>query len=290
MKNNTTTKIKCSLTAITFTAVLLLHSSVQATTNNEQIPGVRPVSAPYFNEDSYITSDLRAWYLTHSFYGDTLGGSVSVAALQVRLGLTENLQLVAYKDGYTKFDNTLNDEEGWNDIGAGLKWAFYQNWEKQLHVAAGIGYEFALGDDNALQDTTELRLWVSVNKAFKKHHFGATLNYQYAGDTSEGALGNADLLIAHLHYDYELTDWLSLVTEINGYFVLDGGAGAVPFSGVDAVSVAGGEDEDTITGAIGVELRPFDFPLAIRGAYETELTDNVSLFGHRWTFSAVYTF
>jgi len=181
----------------------------------------------------------------------------------------------------------LGNEGGWNDIGAGLKWAFVQNRENQFHMAAGIGYEIGWGDDDVLQDTDELRLWLSANKGFGNLHLGAVVNYIIADDDMEGTLGNADMVTAHFHADYYLTEWLSPVIEINGYLSQDDGS---PFSGVDAVSVLGGGDEDTWTGALGFELRPLGPDLGIRAAYETELSDNISLFGHRWALSAVYEF
>jgi hypothetical protein len=252
---------------------------------------VRPLTGPYFHEDSFVTTDLRAWYAKHHFYGDTIGGDVTVMALQARLALTESLQLVAYKDGYTEFDDALilGDSDGFNDIGAGLKWAFLQDWENRFHMAAGVGYEFGWGEEDVLQDTDELRLWLSANKGFGKLHLGATVNYIDATDDDEGAFnGNSDMVTAHLHADYYLAEWISPVVEVNGYFAQDDdGPG---FSGVDAGSLPGGDGEDTITGALGFELRPLGPEFGLRAAYETELTDNVSLFGHRWTLSAVYEF
>ncbi len=250
---------------------------------------VRPISAPYFHEDAFVSTDLRAWYVDHDL--DTVEGDVTVAALQVRLALTESLQLVAYKDGYTDFEGgALDGQDGFNDIGVGLKWAFLQDWENQLHAAVGVGYEFAFGDDEVLQDTNELRVWASVNKGFDALHLGATVNYILAEDNEKGALGNADLITAHLHADYYLNEWVSPVIEVNGYFVQDAGSVNAAFSGVDAVSIGGGEEADTITGAFGLELRPMGEALGLRIAYETELNDNTSLFGDRWTFSAVYEF
>lgn len=255
---------------------------------------VRPLTGPYFHEDAFITTDLRAWYLEHDFDSDTNAvlnnGSVSVAALQVRIALTESLQLVAYKDGHTDFDNAgaLNENNGFNDIGAGLKWAFLQDWENQVHMAVGIGYEFGWGDDEVLQDTDELRLWISWNKGFDKLHFGATGNLILAQDDSEGLLGNSDMITLHLHADYYLCEWLSPVVELNGYFAQD--SGGLGVSGVDAGSLAGGKENDTYTVAIGAELRPLGDDLGVRIAYETELNDNASLFGDRWTLSAVYEF
>ena len=250
---------------------------------------VRPLSAPYFHEDSFVTTDLRAWYVDHDL--DQVKGDVTVMALQVRIALTESLQLVAYKDGYTDFDGgALDGRDGMNDIGAGIKWAFLQDWENQLHAAVGIGYEFGFGDDEVLQDTDELRLWASVNKGFDALHLGATVNYIIAEDTEANDFGNADIITVHLHADYYINEWISPVVEVNGYFVQDEGKLSVPFSGVDAVSIGGGEDEDVITVAIGAELRPFGENVGLRLAYETELNDNIGLFGDRWTLSAVYEF
>jgi len=289
------------------TSLLILSTALAATTASAQggfvlfgeggtAPAaeeraVRPLTAPYLHEDSFVTTDLRAWYLRHHFYGDTIGGEVEVFALQARLALTERWQLVAYKDGYTRFEDTaLASPDGWNDIGAGLKWAFLQDWDRQLHAAAGIGYEFGWGDDEVLQDTDELRLWLSANQGFGRLHLGATVNYLIAIDEEEGALGNADLLTLHLHADYRVNDRFSPVVELNGYFVTDEGPVGAGFSGVDAVSIGGGEDEYTITGAVGAEFRPFGGELGLRAAYETGLSGATSLFGHRWTFSAVYSF
>ncbi|NBB77987.1 MAG: hypothetical protein GVY36_00840 [Verrucomicrobia bacterium] len=254
---------------------------------------VRPISAPYYHEDAFITSDLRAWYVEHDFDSDTAGvlnnGSAMVAALQIRIALTERLQLVAYKDGYTEFDDAgaLRNDSGVNDLAAGLKWAFIQDWTNQFHMAAGIGYELGVGDADVLQDSDELRLWISANKGFDRLHFGATLNFLKALDSDDSRFGNADMMTLHLHGDYYLTEWFSPVVELNGYLAQD--KGVLPFSGVDAGSLPGGEENDTYTVAFGGELRIVE-ALGLRVAYETELNDNVSLFGDRWTLSAVYEF
>jgi hypothetical protein len=258
---------------------------------------VRPISAPYFHEDSFVTTDIRAWYVEHDFDSDTKGvlanGSATVMAVQVRIALTESLQLVAYKDGYTEFDDAgpvLDNNSGWNDIGAGIKWAFIQDWENQFHMAAGVGYEFSFGDEDVLQDSDELRLWLSANKGFDKLHLGATAYLILSEDDSDSLLGNSDMVTLHLHADYYLTEWFSPVLEINGYLAQDRSSiPGVDFSGVDAGSLPGGKENDTYTYALGGELRLID-RLGLRVAYEAELNDNVSLFGDRWTLSAVYEF
>ncbi len=286
-----TTLAALTLAATTLNAAegfVLFGDNVEKPASEQKF--VRPVTAPYFHEDSFVTTDLRAWVVDHHFYGDTIGGDVNVYALQVRVALTEQLQFVAYKDGYVDFDDDtalLGGNDGWNDIGAGLKWAFLQDHENQVYMAVGLGYEFGVGDEDVLQDTDEYRVWVSWNKGYDKLHLGATANVIIADDEDEGLLGNADMVTVHFHADYYLTDWFSPVVEVNGYM---SNGDAVPFSGVDAVSINGGDGEDTWTGAVGAEFRPIGDDLGLRIAYETQLNNDTSLFGHRWTASAVYEF
>lgn len=250
---------------------------------------VHPITSPYVHEDSFITSDLRAWYLMHEFTaGSPIGsGDATVLALQARVALTDRLQLVAYKDGYTEIDTPGLDDSGFNNIAAGLKWNFYRDWEAGTHASAGLGYELAVGDEEVLQDYDEWRLWISGNQAFDALHVGATFNYFVPG-SSEGLFEPAERLSWHLHTDYRLSENFSPVLEINGYHTVDDEAGSAPFSGVDVGNI-GGEGEDVITAGVGGEWR-FSDRLAARLAYESPLTDNLDLFGYRWTFSLVWGF
>jgi hypothetical protein len=253
---------------------------------------VRPLTSPYYHEDSFITSDLRAWYLNHDL--DTLGGDVTVAALQIRLAITGNLQLVAYKDGYTRFSGgALNGNDGFNDIALGLKYAFVQDWENQFHLAGGLGYEFNWGEEEALQNTDQMRVWLSANKAYGRLHLGGTVNYLMTANQNQGVLDASDQLTAHFHSDYYLNEWLSPVFEINGYIVTNDAGTGLPSgaSGIDAVSLGSGENNDVWTAALGAEVRPPHWGgVSLRGAYEREISDNPSIFDSRWTFSAVYAF
>lgn len=252
---------------------------------------VHPLTAPYFHEDSFVTTDLRAWYVNHQFPGNSPigGGSADVYALQARVALTSSLQFVAYKDGYVDFSSGAVDDTGWNDIGAGLKWAFLQDWESDFHAALGVGYELGVGDEEVLQDDDELRLWASVNKGFERLHLGATVNALLATG-SEDALGDSDRLSWHVHADWFVNETFSPVVEVNGYHTLDNGDNApLPFSGVDVANLGGGDGEDVVTGAVGAELRLND-RVGLRAAYESPLTHNEDLFGYRWTASLVWRF
>lgn len=252
---------------------------------------VHPITAPYYHEDSFVTTDVRAWYLHHNFPEDNAigGGTASVYAVQVRVAITDQIQLVAYKDGYTDFDAGLLEDDGWNDIAAGIKWNFWQDWENDLHAAVGIGYQFGWGDDDVLQQDDELRIWGSVNKGFDKLHLGGTMNFLIPTDGEE-ALGDSTRLFWHLHADYYVNPWFSPVIELNGFHtIVDGTNKPLPFSGVDVASLGGGQGQDVVTVGVGGEVRPLE-NLGLRAAFEVPITDNTDIFESRWTFSAVYGF
>lgn len=249
---------------------------------------VHPMTSPYFHEDSFVTSDLRGYFLYHDFPTGGLidGGTAKVYALQVRLALTDQLQLVAYKDGYTDFDAGLLGDSGWNDVAAGLKWNFLSDWKRQLHAAVGVGYELAIGDPGVLQNNDEFRVWGSINKGFGPLHLGATANAMFATG-EDSALGESDYLSYHLHADYYVCSWFSPVVEVNGYHTFNEGNVLAPFSGIDVTSLGGGDD--VVTVGLGAEIRPHD-DLAIRGAYEFPITDGTDLYGSRLTFSVIWSF
>ena len=252
---------------------------------------VHPISSPYFHEDSFITNDVRAWFLYHDFPNASVidGGNAKVYAAQLRLAITNQLQLVAYKDGYTDFDSGLLSDDGTNDIAAGLKWAFLQDFDNQLHAAAGVGYEFKTGDGDVLQNSSDLRLWTSVNKGFENLHLGFTANL-HISDDGHGSFGSADSLSWHIHADYYACQFFSPVIELNGYHTInEDDLAPLPFQGIDVASLGGGKGEDVVTIAFGSEIRPCDFA-SFRFAYETPLTDSTDLFGYRWTFSMVIPF
>jgi hypothetical protein len=251
---------------------------------------VHPITAPYWSEDSFIGTDIRPVFAYHAFPNEIFGGGrATVYALQLRVKILKNLQFVAYKDGYMDIDTKGYKADGWNDIAAGLKFAWLQKDEMQLYSAIGVGYEFASGDDNVLQDDDEVRFWASINKGFGPLHLGAVFNYFIAGGNGSDAFGNSNHLSWHLHADYQACKWFSPVVEINGYHVVDEGNPVTPFSGADVLNLGGNKSEDVVTLGLGAEVRPCR-NFAMRAAYELPLTNTDQIFGHRWTFSAVISF
>lgn len=252
---------------------------------------VAPVTTPYYHEDSFITTDVRAWFAYHNFPdgGVLNGGDAKVYAVQARLALTDRLQLVAYKDGYVDFDSGNIKDDGWNDLAAGLKYAVIQDFKSDFHVAVGAGYQFGIGDASVLQNDQEARFWASVNKGFGKLHLGGTVNYiQHTGN--EDALGSSDRFMWNLHADYWVCKWFSPVVELSGFHTVDEGDNTpLPFSGADVANLGGGSD--LVTLGLGAEFRPLNTDdFGVRLAYEMPITDGDDLYGYRWTFSLIYRF
>lgn len=247
---------------------------------------VHPVTSPYFHEDSFVTSDVRAWYVYHNFPDSVLGGEAHVVAAQLRLAITKDIQLVAYKDGYTFLDTDPIDEDGWNDVAAGIKWNFLKDFKNQFHASVGVGYEFPWGQSKVLQNDDEVRVWGSVNKGFGPFHFGGTANAFFAMDDDV----NGDYMSWHVHADWYSCKWFSPVVEVNGYHFFNDADAPLGISLVDVTNSGGGDD--VITLGIGGELRPFDAKpdLTLRAAWETPLTDETDVYGWRITASAVYSF
>ncbi len=291
MKNPT--KTLCAALLALSMAPAFAGSQVKKAVTPEEKPEdfpVHPISAPYWAEDSFIGTDLRPVFAWHHFPGDMLGGGYGlVYAAQLRVKITNSLQFVAYKDGYMDINTKLLKDRGWNDLAGGLKWAFLQDDEHQLHAAVGVGYEFASGDDNVLQDDDGVRFWASINKGFGRLHLGATVNYFLATDNGDDPYGDSNSLSWHLHADYQVCKWFSPVVEVNGYHVLDEGDVVTPFGGSDVLNLGGNQHEEVITVAVGAELRPCR-NFAVRAAYEVPITDENDIWGQRWTFSSVISF
>lgn len=250
---------------------------------------VHPVTSPYWHEDSFITSDVRAWYISHRFNDEVAplrNGQVTGMAVQVRLALTDSLQFVAYKDGYLDFGAPFS-QTGWNDVAAGLKWQWLKLDNEAMYSAIGAGYELPIGDPGVLQNDSEVRLWASFNKGFGKLHLGATANYRISLTDENKDAGNSDVFSWHLHADYRATEIFSPIVEFNGFHITNEGGG-LALNGADVTNLGGGNDA-TITGAIGCEIRAGEHT-AIRGAYEIPLNSKDDLFGTRFTFSLVYSF
>jgi hypothetical protein len=231
---------------------------------------VAPITNPSLNEDAFITSDIR---INYSYYkidadGTFAGGEIQSWSVQGRVALNDQFQVLLYNFGYLDINADVNggfSDDGAMDPGIGLKWKFLSDWNSQLHMAVGIGYEAALGSSGVLQNDDASRFWYSVEKGFGSLHLGATVNYVYAwGKESEFLGGNSDVVSWHVHLDYYVNPYFSPVVELNGLHRVNGSE-LFGDSGADLFNLAGGTDFYTV--AAGLEYRPIE-TLGVRGAFE----------------------
>ncbi|MCA9070333.1 MAG: hypothetical protein KDA84_15480, partial [Planctomycetaceae bacterium] len=93
---------------------------------------VEPITNPILFEDPRSMTRVRFVFINQEIPTKSIlgGGDAQVYAMQVTLALTERLTFIANRDGYIDFNPTaLPDENGWADIGTGLKYVFVSNEE-----------------------------------------------------------------------------------------------------------------------------------------------------------------
>ncbi|HVT79210.1 MAG TPA: hypothetical protein VHM90_01025, partial [Phycisphaerae bacterium] len=190
--------------------------------------------------------------------------------------------------GYTFIHSGLTTSDGWNDIAAGLKWNFVQDYKTQLYASAGAGYQFPWGESAVLQNKEDVRLWLSVNKGFGPLHLGATVNY-LKDMGAQGPFGAASQMSEHLHIDYFVCKYFIPVVEFNFYEQLTHHNASLPIQGADVTLLGGGVADFIPTVAIGFEMRPIN-KVAIRAAVERNMKNHNDIFDNRLTLSAVVSF
>jgi hypothetical protein len=236
-----------------------------------------PVGQPLYFESALNDTGVRALYLRHNFADTSFlqGGNVTVYALQARLALSERLALIATKDGYSELETgLLGEDEGWNDLAAGLKYVLVADREKQCVVTPGIRYQAENGHRGILQGgVDELSPFVSLAKGYDRLHTMANLTLRLPLDGDEGnTVGHWDV-----HVDYDVNPGsqavFAPVAEVHGVHYLDDGAAALPVGGLDYTNLGSQPREDVVAWAgIGARFEILT-KYEIGFVYEFALTD-----------------
>lgn len=205
----------------------------------------RPLDSPLYFEDPFINTDLRPLILYHEFPKDSLlgGGDLTVMAVQARLALTENLQFFASADGHSDLEaDALPAGEGWNDLAAGLKYAFYVDKETHTVVSAGARWKLSNGSRDVFQGIEdELSFFVSGARTVGKFNFIGGVTGRVTTHHNQGN----DSLSWDLHANYELCEGFYPVLEYHGFHYLSNGNrlqvrdGLLDYGNLGAGDVAG---------------------------------------------------
>ncbi len=249
---------------------------------------VPAISNPLFNETPYITTEVRPIYLHQkmpSNQAGLFGGSINLVAAEIRIALTDNLGIIATKDGFgwIDFDNTsngsaagINDPEGLANISLGLKYAFHNDVENGSIATVGVEYEPPSGtlsigtslayplDNVDLQESGDgfVNVFLTGAKRYEKWGFQASAGVNAAIDTDH----DSSLIHYTLHADYELFEGFYPMVSLNGFTIYNEAnrpgmtaAAVAGFDGVDLVNLGCSIDCGTVlTAAGGIRMRATD--------------------------------
>lgn len=274
----------------------------------------RPITNPTLFDLALPTTNLHPIFLQHalpSSINTTLGslpvdGDVQLYALQFEIALNERLSIVATKDGYVDFnpDATLTQDEGFANLGAGLKYAFILDPVEQAVVSGTATVELPTGNSGVFQGEGDglLNLALSGLKLDNAWQYAGAVGLQLpmGGEQStEGWLSG--------HVSYEVSDWFIPLVEVNWFHVIDSGdgggnypnqvGGGVPdvieFEGGDLFNLGAsnaGSNGNLVTAALGFRSRLSE-SVDLGCAYEIPLTnDDNSLIESRITVDLVWKF
>ncbi len=275
----------------------------------------KPIVAPYLFEDPFVTTGASLYYIHHDFPDRSAlgGGEAHVAALQLRLALTERLGFVATKDGYVWLRPELpllDDEEGWMNLGAGLKYILWEDRERPLMFSGIARVEIDSGSSDVLQGQGSGVGLFSVSSAWGPGSFSVMgdlgLQLAFSGKQSSS-------VFYHLYAGYALAKKITPFVQVSGLRWFNDGDGSLPvdlnigvtlpietvtsvlgverFEGADVLNLGsnGVDNLDLITVAGGVHFALTD-RLTLSLAYERPVTEPKGIFKQRFTSNLTVEF
>ncbi len=166
-----------------------------------------PVGNPLYFESPVIETQMKIIYMWHDFPSNSQigGGELNMLAFPFRIALTDRLQVMVWKDGYTDLNaGILSEGSGWNDLGIGLKYAFIQSEAHELMAAGGVKWEMHNGSFGALQggpaDANELDFFLTMAKGWGRFHVMADAGWRCPMNRNYGN----HIIHWDVHTDYEV--------------------------------------------------------------------------------------
>ncbi len=287
----------------TLAIVTLVAGAVQTVSAAEsdwlnKIP--TPVTNPLFFEEAQIRSDVRPIFIHHNLRSTIdsglgalpLDGDAQVFAIQLRYAVNDRLAIIATKDGYIDFnpDATLAKDEGFADIGFGVKYALIHDDENEFILTGGLKFEAPSGNTGVLQGngSGEWNPFLSAAKAWDDFsiagHFGARVPNDSDDETSQ------------LHYGlqaaYEVHRCFTPFVAGNAFTVLSEGTGLpLAAEGFDLVNFGSSAAKNTTQAALGLGFRSrLRDNIDLGFAYEFGITNPKDIFDDRYTIDLVIRF
>lgn len=280
-----------------------------------------PIVQPYLFEDPFITTGAYPYYAWHQFPKNSPleGGEAHLAAVQLRVAVTDRLAIIATKDGYmwkNPGNPLIKDTHGFMDLGFGLKYAIYQDRDAGRIVSVALKYQAASGAKDSFQDHGDGELMPSITAAAKLGELALVgdLGGIWALDDRQSSS-----FYYHLYAGYPIADLVTPFVQFSGMHWIDSGDGSRPielsnagqallgpqfvpigaieglygqfFEGADVANLGsvGVDGLDTVTFAVGAHFRLADH-VTISAAYERPITDHKSITRQRITTNVALEF
>ncbi len=251
---------------------------------------ISPMTNPVFFEDPRTLTEARFIYLNHQLPAALGGKQVQLFAMQVRAALTEELSIIATKDGYAVSDSPLV-RDGWADVSAGLKLNVYKDTISQTIASIGATYEMPIGSPRTLQGNGdgEFHFFASGGTEFLEDtHWISGTGWRLPVDQS----AESTLLYWSNHVDRKLgNSGFYVLGECNWYHWVDDGTTPIGVEGLDLFNLGSNavDGNDIVTGALGVKYKPSG-NTEIGVAWEVPLTDRRDILEDRFTFDWIFRY
>ena len=276
--------------------VSIISTSVWADSGSEMSLNeiAAPVTHPTSFEDPRPYTEIRPIYIYHKIDENfvTGGGAANVYALQLRYAVNDRLAIIATKDGYVDLntESVLDDEEGFADISAGFKYAFYRDDAARKIITAGLRFEIPTGDKEVFQGQGDgtFNPFLSAAIGMGTVNFMLGTGFRLAVDDEDSSFYDLDL-----HLDTKV-GWLHPLVELNVYHVIDGGSRlGIPDEGEDFFNfgASGASGKTLVAAAVGFRADLSD-TISMGAAYQLPVSsgNGSDILDYRVTTDLIFRF
>jgi hypothetical protein len=249
---------------------------------------ISPMTNPVYFEDPRTLTEARAIFINHQIPNSLGGGTAQVYATQLRAALTENLSIIATKDGYIVSESPILDD-GFADVMAGLKLNIFKDVQSQTLLSAGTTFEIPAGSHTARQGNGngEFHMFLTGGTEFlPSWHLVSGSGFRLPTNTS----AQNQMWYWSNHVDKKLgNSGLYAFTECNWYYYMSSGNGLqAPIGGGDLFNLGsvGMAGQSAVTGAYGVKYKPNQH-LELGVAYEIPYSQRRDLLQNRLTVDLI---
>lgn len=244
---------------------------------------ISPVTNPFYFEDPRALTEIRPVFINHTMPAALGGGTVNVYAIQLRARLSENVSFIAVKNGYYTSSSPVFDE-GWADLGMGLKFNLWRDPVNQQLLSAGATFEAPSGSDQAQQGlgSGNLNLFFSL-----AHRLGQNWNHMSSGGLRvpmDGDTGSTSTYMSQ-HLSRPITERFYILTEANWFRYISSGTGGI--AGVEGLDLANFGSTDVTGNNIVTWAAGGKFKTArnseLGAAYEIPISGRRDIMGNRVT-------